>query len=66
MQVALQALAQPLGFKLQLVDIEGQAHLEKAFGDFVPVVFCADERVCHYVLDEDKLRASLTRARGFE
>ena len=63
MQVALEALAQPLGFELQLVDIEGVAHLEEEFGDFVPVLYCADERVCHYYLDEGKLRASLIRAR---
>ena len=64
MQRALEALAQRLGFELELVDIEGRPELEARFGDRVPVVVLAGEEVCHHVLDEDELHASLARERN--
>lgn len=63
MQIALESLAQPLGFTLELVDIEGNEELEARFGELVPVVFCAGQEVCHYFLDESKLAQSLARER---
>ena len=61
MQQSLEALAVDLAFELTLVDIEGQPDLEARFGDFVPVLFCGEEKICHYHLDEAKLREVLAR-----
>ncbi len=65
MQRALEALAPRLKFELELVDIEGRPELEARFGDFVPVLFCGDEKVCHYYLDEERLRDVLDRRHGY-
>lgn len=64
MQLALEALAGPLGFVLEIVDIEGRPELEARFAEHVPVVVHAGEEVCHYFLDEAALRASLARVGG--
>jgi thioredoxin reductase (NADPH) len=62
MERALAALADPLGFELELVDIEGRPELEARFGERVPVLHCEGEEVCHYFLDEAALHAHLARA----
>ena len=62
MYAALEARRDAMGFDLELVDIEGNAELEAKFAERVPVLLQGGEEICHYVLDEEALRACLERA----
>lgn len=46
-----------LGFRLSLVDIDGDRDLEARFGYKVPVLADRDEEICHHYLDETALLA---------
>lgn len=41
-----------LGFRLQIVDIDGKPELESLYGTKVPVLTHAGLELCHYFLDE--------------
>ncbi len=45
------------GFRLVVVDIDSNAVLVGAYGQFVPVLMAGDTQLCHYQLDRDVLDA---------
>ncbi len=56
MAVALYRLQDELGFNLSEVDIERDPELTERYGARVPVLTGGDDELCHYFLDEDRLR----------
>lgn len=52
MERALAPLRDELGFTLELVDVDGDAALERKYGELVPLLAGPDGReICHYFLD---------------
>ncbi len=48
-----------LGFDLQLVDVDRDPELARRYDEWVPVLCCDEQEICHYRLDEQALRAAL-------
>ena len=61
----VRALASMPGFafEIEMIDVDGDPALEAAFGEWVPVLFHGDERICHYHLDPERLTAHLNSFR---
>jgi hypothetical protein len=57
MTVALYRLRDELGFSLNEVDIDRDPALVERYDTRVPVLAGGDIELCHYYLDEDRLRA---------
>ena len=57
MTVALHRLQRELKFSLREVDIDRDPGLVERFGTRVPVLAAGDQELCHYFLDEKRLRA---------
>ncbi len=52
MERALEPLQGELGFTLELVDVDGDAALDRKYGELVPLLAGPDGReICHYFLD---------------
>jgi len=56
---ALRGLQPRLGFGLQLVDVDRDPELARRYDEWVPVLCCGEQEICHYRLDEQALRAAL-------
>lgn len=63
MELALQPLLQEFGVGLQVLDVDADPALELRYDELVPVLLLGDEEICHYFLDEAKVRAVLARIR---
>jgi thioredoxin reductase (NADPH) len=63
MEVALQPLLAEYGARLQVVDVDADPALEARYDELVPVLLQGDTELCHYVLDEAKVRAVLAGVR---
>ena len=63
MLAALAPLIGELGFAVDVVDVDGDAALERRFGTLVPVLMHAGTELCHYHLDAGKVRAYLAEIR---
>lgn len=50
---------QEFGFELEVFDVDEDAALESKYNDLVPVLLHGQEEICHWHLDETKLRAYL-------
>jgi Glutaredoxin-like domain (DUF836) len=48
-----------LFFDIEVVDVDLDAMLEFRYGDKVPVLLDGDAEICHYFLDETRLKAQL-------
>ncbi len=63
MRAALAPLARAAGLEVVEIDVDGNAALEAAYGERVPVLFLgvpgAGNELCHYRLDADRVRAAL-------
>ena len=57
MVVALYRLQDELGFRLAEIDIDRDPALTERYGARVPVLTGGDVELCHYFLDEARLRA---------
>ncbi|WP_019140881.1 glutaredoxin family protein [Noviherbaspirillum massiliense] len=62
---ALQALSPEYSFTVEVVDVDSDEALLALYDDQVPVLFgsrdgAASVRLCHYFLDEPKVKAFLT------
>jgi len=55
----LRGLQPRLGFALQLVDVDSDPGLVRRYDEWVPVLCCGEQEICHYQLDEPALRAAL-------
>jgi len=60
---ALASLRGEFGFAVDVVDVDGDAALERRFGTLVPVLMHAGNELCHYHLDAGKVRAYLGKIR---
>lgn len=56
MTVALYRLQNELGLQISEVDIDRNPALAKRYGARVPVLNGGDVELCHYFLDEERLR----------
>lgn len=63
MEVALAPLVKEFGIDLAVLDVDADPDLESRYDELVPVLLADDGRdhqeICHYFLDEAKLRAYL-------
>jgi hypothetical protein len=57
MRAGLAALRPALDFCLTEVEVGWDGVLAERYGSLLPVLECAGQEVCHYFLDEDRLRA---------
>lgn len=62
MLVALQALCGEHAFEVEVVDVDADPELERLYDELVPVLVADGRELCHYFLDEAKVRAFLTSA----
>ena len=61
MRDALQLYQQQYGFALEVVDVDADAALEEKYNELVPVLLWGDREICHWFLDDAKLRAFLAQ-----
>ena len=62
MLAALQALSGEYAFTVEVVDVDADVELVERYDELVPVLLVskngvAPVQLCHYFLDEDKVRA---------
>ncbi|MEQ5839247.1 glutaredoxin family protein [Paraburkholderia acidicola] len=63
MLAALEPLLAEFGAQVEVIDIDADPALETRFNEWVPVLVCDGVELCHYHLDEARVRAALA-ARG--
>jgi hypothetical protein len=61
---ALRGLQSRLDFALRLVDIDADPVLRRRYDEWVPVLCRGEHEICHYHLDEPRLRQELNAADG--
>ena len=49
------------GYVVDVIDVDQHPALEAKWGDKVPVLLDGDEEICHYFLDQDRLRLHLAK-----
>ena len=49
------------GYVVDVIDVDQHPALEAKWGDKVPVLLDGDEEICHYFLDQDRLRLHLVK-----
>ncbi|MBB2929975.1 glutaredoxin family protein [Paraburkholderia silvatlantica] len=59
MRVALEPLAAAAGARLDVVDVDSDPELQARYDELVPVLVCDGIELCHYHLDEARVRATL-------
>jgi thiol-disulfide isomerase/thioredoxin len=61
MQAALEPLLAEFGARVDVIDIDTDPALEVRYNELVPVLVCDGVELCHYHLDEGRVRAALSR-----
>jgi hypothetical protein len=59
MRVALEPLLAEFGAQLTVIDVDSDPVLEARYNEWVPVLICDGVELCHYHLDEARVRAAL-------
>lgn len=59
MEAALQPLLAEFGASLEVLDVDADLELEEKYDELVPVLLLDGQELCHYFLDEAKVRAVL-------
>jgi hypothetical protein len=59
MRVALAPLAAAAGARLDVIDVDSDPALQARYDELVPVLLCDGIELCHYWLDEARVRATL-------
>ena len=59
MHAALAPLAQAAGARLDVVDVDADPALVARYDELVPVLVCDGVELCHYRLDEARVRGAL-------
>ncbi|MCC8403744.1 glutaredoxin family protein [Paraburkholderia sp. MMS20-SJTN17] len=59
MSVALAPLLAEFGAQLMMIDVDTDPLLEARYDERVPVLVCDGVELCHYRLDEARVRAAL-------
>ncbi|MGF6772534.1 glutaredoxin [Paraburkholderia sp. GAS199] len=60
MRTALEPLLVEFKAQVEVIDVDADPLLEARFNEWVPVLFCDGVELCHYHLDEARVRAALT------
>ena len=47
------------GFEIEVVDVDADPELEACYNELVPVLLLGDAEICHWHLDEARLKAVL-------
>jgi glutaredoxin len=63
MHAALMPLLAEFGATVEVIDIDADPQLEARYNDFVPVLVCDGDELCHYHLDVARVRAALASRR---
>lgn len=63
MEVAVAPLAAEFGIPLRIVDVDADPQLEAKYDELVPVLLLGEHELCHYFLDEAKVREVLGQIR---
>jgi len=63
MEVALAPLAAEFAATVSVVDVDADPALEARYDELVPVLLHGDTELCHYFLDEAKVREYLAGIR---
>jgi glutaredoxin len=63
MRAALAPLLAEFGAQLDVIDIDSDPELEARYNDWVPVLVHENVELCHYHLDEARVRSALATAR---
>lgn len=61
MEAALQPLLQEFGISVEVLDVDADPALEAKYDELVPVLLLGEEELCHYFLDEARVREALTQ-----
>ncbi|HFB7484683.1 TPA: glutaredoxin family protein [Neisseria gonorrhoeae] len=59
MRDALKPFQDEYGFGLEVVDVDENPVLEEKYNELIPVLLAGDEEICHWFLDEDRLKQFL-------
>lgn len=59
MRAALEPLLAEFGAQVQVIDVDSDAVLEARYNERVPVLLCDGVELCHYHLQESRVRAAL-------
>jgi len=59
MRAALEPLLAEFGAHVEVVDIDSDPLLEARYNELVPVLLCDGVELCHYRLDELRVRGAL-------
>ncbi|MEX3852531.1 MULTISPECIES: glutaredoxin family protein [Paraburkholderia] len=59
MRAALEPLLAEFGAQLAVIDVDSDPLLEARYNEWVPVLVCDGVELCHYHLDEARVRAAL-------
>ena len=60
MREQLKPYQEQFGFVLDIVDVDADPVLEEKYNELVPVLLDGDTEICHWVLDEEKLKVHLS------
>lgn len=63
MEAALAPLAAEFGADIAVVDVDANPVFEAKYDELVPVLLHGDTELCHYFLDEPKVREYLAKIR---
>ena len=63
MEVALAPLAEEFGASVRVLDVDSDPVLEARYDQLVPVLLHGETELCHYFLDETKIREYLAGIR---
>jgi glutaredoxin len=63
MRAALAPLLAEFGAQLDVIDIDSDPELEARYNDWVPVLVHENVELCHYHLDDARVRSALATAR---
>lgn len=63
MEAALAPLADELGATVTVLDVDADPALEARYDELVPVLLHGETELCHYFLDEAKIREYLAGIR---
>jgi len=63
MELALAPLAKEFGASVAVFDVDADPALEAKYDELVPVLLHGETELCHYFLDEAKIREYLAEIR---
>ena len=59
MEAALAPIAEAFGARVTVLDVDADPELEAKYDELVPVLLHGETELCHYFLDEPKVRGYL-------